>query len=243
MLSGSSETSSLMSAEYQNSTNNNNSHPHQHLHLHPHQPIATNTAIGVATQLEFKITMGEGGGGGGGDYTSGFFSVATGATVEEPTDLDILLGRGRVFREHPGNVRFHHVIELHMERYERSNKNLKQVLTDEIVERIKATGSRFLKKNQRGGKWEVASDAVAREKVSHSFRNRRTLASLNPNHKAATSTSSSSSSRMSMGMTTEQKQERQDRGQHLQPTLQQRQLQASILSRPVDTPSSCCMPT
>jgi hypothetical protein len=231
-----------MSAEYQNSTNNNNSHPHQHLLLHPHQPIATNTAIGVATQLEFKITMGGGGGGAGGDYTSGFFSVATGAIVEEPTDLDILLGRGRVFREHPGNVRFHHVIELHMERYERSNKNLKQVLADEIVERIKATGSRFLKKNQRGGKWEVASDGVAREKVSHSFRNRRSLASMNPNHKTATSTSSwSSSSRMSMGMattTTEQKQ-----GQHLQPTQQQLQLQASILSRPVDTPSSCCMPT
>jgi hypothetical protein len=103
-----------------------------------------------------------------------------------PGEFDILLGRGRCFRENPGNVRFNYVIEMHLERYEKMGKIVKQVLAEELVDRLKETGSRFLKKKKSnvdisttdGEEWEIVTDTVAREKVSHSFRNRRKLRGL-----------------------------------------------------------------
>jgi hypothetical protein len=113
-----------------------------------------------------------------------------------PGEYDILLGRGRFYRENPGNARFNYVIEMHMERYEKMGKIVKQVLAEELVDRLKETGSRFLKKKSNAGntsdgeEWEIVTDAVAREKVSHSFRNRRKLRGLSSSVFSSTSSAS-----------------------------------------------------
>jgi hypothetical protein len=58
-----------------------------------------------------------------------------------------------------------------MTRYEQSPKGEKTEIAKQVVLAIMNTGGRFLKQAEEG--WaEVATD-IAREKVSHSFRNRR----------------------------------------------------------------------
>ena len=88
-----------------------------------------------------------------------------------PTSQDVLLGRGKGFRYHPGNVRFHKIIEAHEERYESANRLGKQILSEAILKLMKDSGSRFLKQDAFG--WFVVGDSVARERVAHAFRNRR----------------------------------------------------------------------
>ena len=91
-----------------------------------------------------------------------------------PAEIDILLGRGRNFRNHPGNVRFHHIVEMHETQYENSSRYGKQLLSDAVLKIVKQDGARFLKKNSATGWFEVG-DEVARERVCHAFRNRRLL--------------------------------------------------------------------
>ena len=88
-----------------------------------------------------------------------------------PESQDVLLGRGKGFRNHPGNVRFHKIVQAHEERYESANRLGKQLLSEAVLKLVKEPGSRFLKQDVSG--WFVVSDSVARERVAHAFRNRR----------------------------------------------------------------------
>ena len=89
-----------------------------------------------------------------------------------PSEKDILLGRGRNFRNHPGNVRFHRIIEMHEAQYENSSRYGKQLLSDAMLNLVKQDGARFLKKKPGIG-WLEVSDEDSRERVCHAFRNRR----------------------------------------------------------------------
>ena len=89
-----------------------------------------------------------------------------------PGEKDILLGRGRNFRHHPGNVRFHRIIEMHEAQYENSSRYRKQLLSDAVLNLVKQDGARFLKKKSGCG-WLEVSDEISRERVCHAFRNRR----------------------------------------------------------------------
>lgn len=62
-----------------------------------------------------------------------------------PTNLDVLLGRGKPYQDYPGNVRFHKIIELHRPAYEATSRSKKSATIMEIVRTINAMGGRFLK--------------------------------------------------------------------------------------------------
>ena len=49
----------------------------------------------------------------------------------------------------------------------------KNELCDKIVTQIKESGGRFLKREEGAVEWHEVDDAMAREKVSHGFRNKR----------------------------------------------------------------------
>jgi hypothetical protein len=92
-----------------------------------------------------------------------------------PKSTDILFGKGRSIREHPGNKRFGLIVESFFDRYDvlvcRSEKTS---FAQEVVLKIKSTGGRFLK--QEGGVyWQEVDDALARKKVSHTLRSRRSI--------------------------------------------------------------------
>jgi hypothetical protein len=88
-----------------------------------------------------------------------------------PGRKDVLLGRGKSYQEHAGNVRYRHIIQTHKVNYEASRKFEKTVVAAIVIEIIKTDGGRFLK--QDGESWVKVDDDTLRNKVSHDFRNLR----------------------------------------------------------------------
>lgn len=91
--------------------------------------------------------------------------------IAVPGSYDILLGRGKLIQEHTGNIRFRHLIEKNRATYEKATKNEKTFLATRIVDIVNDGGGRFLKEDPSG--WTEVTDDTARDKVSHSFRNKR----------------------------------------------------------------------
>ena len=87
-----------------------------------------------------------------------------------PTNLDILFGRGKKYREHLGNMKMVDVLEENLERYESVGLKEKSVVISEVTQEIKSRGARFLK--LENNVWKEVDDKLAKEKVSHGFRTR-----------------------------------------------------------------------
>jgi len=95
-----------------------------------------------------------------------------------PGELDILLGRGRCAQNHTGNIHYRQVVETFRFRYEQiPKKGAKTHLIREVVAVIYDNGGRFLKQDGFG-RWIPVDPEVARDKVSHSFRNQKRLSSI-----------------------------------------------------------------
>jgi hypothetical protein len=89
-----------------------------------------------------------------------------------PGTFDVLFGRGKV-KDHCGNIVLHKLLADRQNRYEAAERWEKTVIAEEIVSMIRERGGRFLKPDKMCQWVEVDSEA-AREKVSHTFRSRRT---------------------------------------------------------------------
>jgi hypothetical protein len=89
-----------------------------------------------------------------------------------PSRYDILFGRGRPMRDHPGNLELLFLVEQNSSAYNSANKQEKTRLSLEILRMLKTKPSRFLKKNT-SGVWQEVDEDMAREKVSHAFRTMR----------------------------------------------------------------------
>jgi len=95
-----------------------------------------------------------------------------------PGELDILLGRGRGAQNHKGNIHYRQVVETFRSRYEQiPQKGAKTQLIREVVAVIYDNGGRFLKQDGFG-RWVPVDPEVARDKVSHSFRNQKRLSTV-----------------------------------------------------------------
>ena len=93
-----------------------------------------------------------------------------------PGPFDVLLGRGRLIQEHLGNLRYRQMIDEHKDQYDSASKLEKTNIAKKVVQLVQASQGRFLKRDEGedgGGFWIEVDDETAREKVSHSFRNRR----------------------------------------------------------------------
>jgi hypothetical protein len=86
-----------------------------------------------------------------------------------PTQTDVLLGRGKPIQNHPGNIRLGLIAQSLLQNYDDSAKRQEKTqLAAETAEKMKEAGARFLTKVNGG--WVVASDKLARERVSSTFR-------------------------------------------------------------------------
>lgn len=91
--------------------------------------------------------------------------------VDSPLENDVLLGRGRPFQDYVGNQQLGRMIDQQRQRYLSAKDRFdKTYISMQIVEEIQKLGGRFLQRSPDKGGWELVSDAVARDKVSHSFR-------------------------------------------------------------------------
>jgi hypothetical protein len=99
-----------------------------------------------------------------------FYSPAPGTYVI-PGYLDIVMGRGRRQKSSPGSLQLHDMLRQHREEYDTAGKCEKAVIAKTILNKLKRIGCRFIKLAPSGH--QVCADSLAREKISHGFRNMR----------------------------------------------------------------------
>lgn len=89
----------------------------------------------------------------------------------DPTDDDVLFGRGGYTNSHPGNIRYRaRALELRPW-YEASSKEEKYNISELLIESVKAEGGRFLEKG-KDGLWHEVLYNGARKKASQQLRER-----------------------------------------------------------------------
>ena len=90
----------------------------------------------------------------------------------EPSENDILLGRGGKNNKNEGNEKLRILCRKNASKYDKSSKKEKALIIDSLLGKVFGPESltRFLFKNKDSGHWEVAGRSTAREKVSQALR-------------------------------------------------------------------------
>lgn len=89
----------------------------------------------------------------------------------EPSNYDVICGRGKSRHEHIGNRRFRVTIEMNVATYMKAACRVdKSLVVDSIFDQIKATGPGFVKIDPQTGRWVALGDESSREKIGHAIR-------------------------------------------------------------------------
>jgi hypothetical protein len=88
--------------------------------------------------------------------------------IDFPAVNDVLVGKGKPFQQHPGNIHLRSSVDHHLKEYALSKKVDKAGLIWKVVHSVKATSGGFLKKD-RDGWWVEVTEEEAREKVAKIF--------------------------------------------------------------------------
>lgn len=99
---------------------------------------------------------------------------ATTGNIMIPQRFDVLLGRSKHARDHTGNLRAAHLVEMNWKKYDRAGKYEKTEISERIVSIINESGGRFLKFDEDRGSWFIIeNDGEKRAKIAHFFRHLR----------------------------------------------------------------------
>jgi hypothetical protein len=89
---------------------------------------------------------------------------------EEPSDTDVVCGRGKGSYNRPGNKRFRVIALQYVPKYTAAKTRLdKSMVLNTIMEEVQRHG-RFVKYESKKMGWYEISDELAREKVGHAIR-------------------------------------------------------------------------
>jgi hypothetical protein len=88
----------------------------------------------------------------------------------QPSEMDILSGRGSGPKNHPGNIRFMELVRLHKEEYASSPKGRKREISHSIVETLQNEGRRFLQFSEITNQWCTMKIVKALDKTSGAIR-------------------------------------------------------------------------
>lgn len=89
----------------------------------------------------------------------------------EPTDQDVLLGRGGRANNHPGNKKYLEIKDTIQERYMAADKNQKTNIAQELVDIVnKEWKGKFLKLDPLTNQWYEVDNLTARKKCSQTLR-------------------------------------------------------------------------
>ncbi|CAJ1966153.1 unnamed protein product [Cylindrotheca closterium] len=102
---------------------------------------------------------------------STFGAVAKDQHYTKPREDDVLFGTDN--KAHPGNVKFHMLIDHLQHQYEAADREGKVLVSLRAVFSMKGTGSRFLDYDDFTQRWREIPDTRARNKVTKIIRNRR----------------------------------------------------------------------
>jgi hypothetical protein len=96
---------------------------------------------------------------------------SNGGLILEPREADVLCGRGRAIRDHPGNQRFILLIQNKKNSYSTAIKGWKLEIVKSVVQAIRDHDGRFLQR--QGDSWVDTGDDKAMIKTSQAFRDLR----------------------------------------------------------------------
>ena len=84
-----------------------------------------------------------------------------------PSSRDILLGRGKRYELHEGNVRLQGIVEGLMPNFICARRGGKKLVVEQVLDQVSEEECRFLKQSRRGTEnWEEVEHEVAFEKVA-----------------------------------------------------------------------------
>ena len=86
------------------------------------------------------------------------------------TPRDVLCGRGFHILNHHGNLRLHILVNKYRKMYFNSRRKDKPHIIRKILQEVKETGARFMKRVNGDNSWVEVDDECAYEKVSHALR-------------------------------------------------------------------------
>ena len=92
--------------------------------------------------------------------------------IRTPNPFDILMGKGKNIQNFTGNARLRHLVDMYLQKYNRSDRKQKVEIIDMVKNAIYESNARFLQ-DAGNGCWDEVSDDDARIKVSKLFRARR----------------------------------------------------------------------
>jgi hypothetical protein len=97
--------------------------------------------------------------------------------VRNPHDHDVLLGRGGLSNNHPGNNWYRRLVRSNKGLYDQAQKHTKLLVAKAIVHHVEAQDppGRFLEKDKSTGLWVPASYEKAVHKTSQALRERKLL--------------------------------------------------------------------
>eukprot|EP00558_Chaetoceros_sp_UNC1202_P008639 CAMPEP_0197246562 /NCGR_PEP_ID=MMETSP1429-20130617/15660_1 /TAXON_ID=49237 /ORGANISM="Chaetoceros sp., Strain UNC1202" /LENGTH=270 /DNA_ID=CAMNT_0042707251 /DNA_START=27 /DNA_END=839 /DNA_ORIENTATION=+ len=102
---------------------------------------------------------------------SSFRSVHEIEVIQNPTGVDVLLGRGGQTNNHPGNVKYREQVERTKAFYQDcTTKEEKKRVSQLLVDYVHDYGGRFLVKSREADGWVLADPSVARKKASQALR-------------------------------------------------------------------------
>jgi len=88
----------------------------------------------------------------------------------------VIIGRGKVVLEHPGNICFRALIDSTLEEYSAANtKSLKSKILYRILNQVRTNSVNeigFVKQDKKSGSWQAIEDAAARICIAQAFRDR-----------------------------------------------------------------------
>jgi len=90
-----------------------------------------------------------------------------------PREQDVLFGRASSQKHHPGNEFLRQLCDWHRASYDLADRNGKTVISQNLVNHVRARGGRFLKFMKDFRCWREASSEEARLKVGHMLRDGR----------------------------------------------------------------------
>lgn len=101
----------------------------------------------------------------------------------EPSDNEMIIGRGRKIQKHPGNLKFRALVQHKMKDYSESgDKTVKSFIISNIWKSMREESfcGGFVKKDAETDKWIVASDCTVRATIAQAFRD-----SLSPTYRSS----------------------------------------------------------
>ena len=92
----------------------------------------------------------------------------------QPSDTEVVVGRGKRCAEHPGNKRLREIVQAHVPEYAKtSTKREKTHILNTVVRLVRSNSAQqagFVRENKATGRWNIVEDSAARITTAQVFR-------------------------------------------------------------------------